>query len=443
MLEYPSEMAKNKHDVVCLHKMPSSSNSSNSTLQDAFGFETTGAIFQALQQEIPKDGLPTPMANVYSYHDAPDPPLSRSLIVIGVADTALSVVRKLVGNGDDDDDDDDETPDCLHKCLVAVKRADGDHLKSLEKRYIANSKAFGTFMQRLRSEGLVAILALDRYKRFGILKPVHLAATSAGGSSSSHGPLQVQDCFATVYVGNVNHVKSFLRGYIVAAVANSADDSNSSRPQTPPVEEMDYNGGGDLWQPPGATAAAATADDSSTGGLWQPPGDNSSSGGGGDTGGGGLWQPPGNDSNNNQQDSGDYSTGNIWATSNSAAGTLNENNKRPWQQEEEEDQNDDDGGEKFHANAGAAAADKFYSGLKRTLDTRADSYIYHMRSFNGWVKATQIQELDPKAKNAQGKPNPNGPMRILDLACGKGGDLGKWVLHPRGLCKYVMLLSLF
>jgi mRNA (guanine-N7-)-methyltransferase len=438
MLEYPSETAKNKHDLICHKEIIS-----GTALQDVFGFENTGAIFQALAQEIPK-GLTT-LSNVYSYHDAPDPPLSRSLIVIGVADTSLSIVRKLVGGDDDDGDRDGDdaamTPDCpLHKCLVAVKRADGHHLKSLESKYVAHSKAFGTFMQRLRSEGLVAILALDKYKRFGILKPVPIPVATAAGSNSngnggsSHGGshLQVQDCFATIHVGNVNYVKSFLRGNVAAATAAVAcvEGSSSYRPQTPPVEEMDYSGSGDLWQPPGTTTTA----DSSTG-LWQPPGGDSSSGGGG---GGDLWKPPGDDSNNNQQDYGDYSTDNIWGTSNdSAADTSNGNKKRAWQEEEDEDEQNDEGGEKFHSNAGAAAADKFYSGLKRTLDTRADSYLYHMRSFNGWVKATQIQELDPKAKDAQGKPNPHGPMRILDLACGKGGDLGKWVLHPRGLCNYV------
>ena len=59
-----------------------------------------------------------------------------------------------------------------------------------------------------------------------------------------------------------------------------------------------------------------------------------------------------------------------------------------------------------------------------------------MRSFNGWVKATQIQELDPRIIS-KGKPLGKTPLRVLDLACGKGGDLTKWVLHERGVSNYV------
>ena len=62
-----------------------------------------------------------------------------------------------------------------------------------------------------------------------------------------------------------------------------------------------------------------------------------------------------------------------------------------------------------------------------------------MRNFNGWVKATQIAELNPMTvdETSKKRKRSNKPMRILDLACGKGGDLGKWVLHQWGIRNYV------
>jgi hypothetical protein len=48
--------------------------------------------------------------------------------------------------------------------------------------------------------------------------------------------------------------------------------------------------------------------------------------------------------------------------------------------ESEIDLDDDD---EFDNESTAAAADEFCTGLKRDLDTRADSCLYHMRAFNG------------------------------------------------------------
>ena len=136
--------------------------------------------------------------------------------------------------------------------------------------------------------------------------------------------------------------------------------------------------------------------------LWQPPGSGESDGA--------LWQPP--DSTNESAE--DFGT--------TFMSMMTKKRKREDTVEK--------ANEPFHQDASAAAADRVYGeNLTRTLESRYKSRIFHMRAFNNWVKATQISELDPSSKQ--------GPMRVLDLACGKGGDLRKWCLHPRGIAKYV------
>ena len=144
--------------------------------------------------------------------------------------------------------------------------------------------------------------------------------------------------------------------------------------------------------------------------LWQPPG-----------GSGDLWQPP-SESRNDQELSA-FAPETFNSSMDMSTSTIKR--KRSLSQSDEEDQ--------FHKDEGAAAADRFYSGLTRDLDTRADSRLFHMRSFNGWVKATQIMELKPSTKSIIEKKG----LRILDLACGKGGDLGKFSIHSAGVANYV------
>ena len=70
-------------------------------------------------------------------------------------------------------------------------------------------------------------------------------------------------------------------------------------------------------------------------------------------------------------------------------------------------------------NANQRAAADFYNSLKRTRQQgeRGQTRIYHLRRLNNWVKAEIIQSA------CKGKEAP----AILDLACGKGGDLGKFI----------------
>ena len=125
--------------------------------------------------------------------------------------------------------------------------------------------------------------------------------------------------------------------------------------------------------------------------------------------------------------------------------------------DEEEDHDNDDGGgvvlssaplhapqtqQSAPASASASAsqpystsqaneANSFYGNLEREYKDRSKSHIFHMRNFNNWVKAKLIAKTKPKLP-----PGRKG-MNVLDLACGKGGDLLKWGLHTCAVSKYV------
>ena len=59
------------------------------------------------------------------------------------------------------------------------------------------------------------------------------------------------------------------------------------------------------------------------------------------------------------------------------------------------------------------------------------SKIAGLRKFNNWVKASLIQRYS-RGERTEGR------LKVLDLGCGKGGDLGKWQKAPRpGVDLYV------
>ncbi|KAK3698978.1 mRNA cap guanine-N7 methyltransferase [Vermiconidia calcicola] len=61
---------------------------------------------------------------------------------------------------------------------------------------------------------------------------------------------------------------------------------------------------------------------------------------------------------------------------------------------------------------------------------RTDSAIKGLRSLNNWVKSTLIQKFS--------RPEiPVQQLCVLDMACGKGGDLGKWEKAPQVPSLYV------
>ena len=79
---------------------------------------------------------------------------------------------------------------------------------------------------------------------------------------------------------------------------------------------------------------------------------------------------------------------------------------------------------------------------------KTDSRIKGLRSFNNWIKSVIIQKFSPnedyapRAQERGGMVFAEGPstskgLLVLDIGCGKGGDLGKWQQAPQPVELYV------
>ncbi|KAK5043546.1 hypothetical protein LTR84_011406 [Exophiala bonariae] len=79
---------------------------------------------------------------------------------------------------------------------------------------------------------------------------------------------------------------------------------------------------------------------------------------------------------------------------------------------------------------------------------RNESKIKGLRSFNNWIKSTLIHKFSAEEKKEveelgwgeeAKEPEEQKPLLILDVGCGKGGDLGKWQQAPQKVGLYVGL----
>ncbi|KAL4712928.1 hypothetical protein ACJJTC_011998 [Scirpophaga incertulas] len=59
---------------------------------------------------------------------------------------------------------------------------------------------------------------------------------------------------------------------------------------------------------------------------------------------------------------------------------------------------------------------------EKGLDERFNSPIFYLRNFNNWVKSVLIKEFIDKLR----EKDYGRSLKVLDICCGKGGDLGKW-----------------
>lgn len=82
-------------------------------------------------------------------------------------------------------------------------------------------------------------------------------------------------------------------------------------------------------------------------------------------------------------------------------------------------------------------ATSFYNQLNRSQNKRTESLIYHLRCFNNFAKSVLIQEYINKTLSeiyphaASMEDIQKMKINILDLACGKGGDLNKFIMSVK------------
>ena len=67
---------------------------------------------------------------------------------------------------------------------------------------------------------------------------------------------------------------------------------------------------------------------------------------------------------------------------------------------------------------------KHYNDLKESgLEERNKSRIVYLRNFNNWIKSVCLAETLRTIRDHKGSHH---RLSVLDLCCGKGGDLLKW-----------------
>ncbi|EDV21195.1 uncharacterized protein TRIADDRAFT_30586, partial [Trichoplax adhaerens] len=70
---------------------------------------------------------------------------------------------------------------------------------------------------------------------------------------------------------------------------------------------------------------------------------------------------------------------------------------------------------------------KHYNELREEgIDARYESRIFFLRNFNNWVKSMLIGDIIERIKKQNLIENKR-TIKVLDMACGKGGDIKKWM----------------
>ncbi|XP_062265586.1 mRNA cap guanine-N7 methyltransferase [Platichthys flesus] len=89
--------------------------------------------------------------------------------------------------------------------------------------------------------------------------------------------------------------------------------------------------------------------------------------------------------------------------------------------EEEEDKEETSSNKKQEADHSVKVASHYNRLQEVGLAARSQSRIFFMRNFNNWLKSVLIGEILEQVRGAGSRQ-----VSVLDLGCGKGGDLLKW-----------------
>ncbi|KAL7020409.1 hypothetical protein ACKWTF_011517 [Chironomus riparius] len=91
----------------------------------------------------------------------------------------------------------------------------------------------------------------------------------------------------------------------------------------------------------------------------------------------------------------------------------------------ENNEEEEEGGSSQNSNYdNSSVVAKHYNQLQeKGLAERFNSKIFYLRNFNNWVKSMLISDYLEKIKDSI---RFGSPLRVLDMCCGKGGDLLKW-----------------
>lgn len=485
---YPKANPVAKHDILCptsiidaVHR--SAGGSINAISTSDVSIDTIDSLASSMvQSATPLPNLPpdiVKLATIYTYPDAPQSPkpLSRAPRVWRL------VHRKLFDQCSSSATSNSNS--CVQKCIIGVKLP--SIIPQQDVKALKNSSLFHEFIHYLYKHNLVAMLARDSAGRIGFVSPVleHNGHRKDDDESSYAAYLHYAPMKEFITLARVNYQENSMK------LPSNDDELETWTPQyTPPREEECEPRGWEnkedvhvttdttmddepeTWTPQYTPSpeeecgprgwddeevtnskqnghvdenlAEGEVDDG-TAGLFVPMQSSSTGESFGNQGDDGLWgwntsekDDSGGGWGGLANDNGGWDT-TTWRTTTGNEMPPSDTGVGEWTTVKSNDMTEGT----YHADSGAAAADAFYSNLTRSLDTRADSRLYHMRNFNGWVKATQITELDPNtsrvsSSNSKGKKRSwNSPLRVLDLACGKGGDLGKWMIHPRKVENYV------